>query len=257
MEYIIIGFSSLFASLLTFFSGFGLGTIMLPVFALFFPIELAVAITGVVHFLNNLFKITLVGKHASWKIIIKFGIPAVLMAFLGAWLLTAFTNKPPLFVYYLGDKKCSITLINLIISILMFVFALLELLPFYKKLSFSEDKLYIGGAISGFFGGLSGHQGALRSAFLIKCGLTKEAYIATGIVIATIVDISRLSVYFSRIDKIAFINNQSIIFTAVISAFTGAYFGKKLLKKITLSTLHIIVSLMIMVLSILLGMGYI
>jgi hypothetical protein len=48
----------------------------------------------------------------------------------------------------------------------------------------------VGGILSGFFGGLSGIQGAIRSAFLVKSGLKKEAYIATGVVIACFVDIN-------------------------------------------------------------------
>ena len=34
------------ASMLTFFSGFGLGTMLLPVFLLFFPVDLAIAMTA-------------------------------------------------------------------------------------------------------------------------------------------------------------------------------------------------------------------
>jgi acyl-CoA reductase-like NAD-dependent aldehyde dehydrogenase len=41
--------------------------------------------------------------------------------------------------------------------------------------------LPVGGLLSGFFGGLSGHQGALRSVFLLRAGLTKESFIATGV----------------------------------------------------------------------------
>jgi len=44
-------------------------------------------------------------------------------------------------------------------------------------------------------GGLSGHQGALRSAFLIKTGLGKEAFIGMGVVCAALVDFSRLIFY--------------------------------------------------------------
>lgn len=58
MELIILCLAALIASLLTFFSGFGLGTILTPVFAIFFPLEIVVALTGVVHFLNNIFKLT-------------------------------------------------------------------------------------------------------------------------------------------------------------------------------------------------------
>lgn len=44
MEVVIIAISAFVVSMLTFFSGFVLGTILTPVFALFFPIELAIAL---------------------------------------------------------------------------------------------------------------------------------------------------------------------------------------------------------------------
>ncbi|MCR4297043.1 MAG: sulfite exporter TauE/SafE family protein, partial [Elusimicrobia bacterium] len=53
MTYLIICAVALIASGLTFFSGFGLGTLLLPAFSLFFPIREAVALTAVVHALNN------------------------------------------------------------------------------------------------------------------------------------------------------------------------------------------------------------
>jgi uncharacterized membrane protein YfcA len=84
MEIILICLAAFFASLLTFFSGFGLGTILMPVFALFFPLEMAIALTGVVHLLNNFFKMYLVGKEANWRIVLKFGTPAVVSALIGA-----------------------------------------------------------------------------------------------------------------------------------------------------------------------------
>lgn len=65
IEYIVICLFALLSSGLTFFSGFGLGTLLVPVFAIFFPIELAIALTAIVHFLNNIFKLTQIGKNAS------------------------------------------------------------------------------------------------------------------------------------------------------------------------------------------------
>ena len=75
-ELIILCAAAFLTSLLTFFSGFGLGTILLPVFAIFFPVEVAIAITGGVHFLNNLFKLSLVGLNAEKEVVLRFGIPA-------------------------------------------------------------------------------------------------------------------------------------------------------------------------------------
>jgi len=45
MEIIVLCIAALVTSLLTFFTGFGLGTILTPVFAIFFPIDLAIALT--------------------------------------------------------------------------------------------------------------------------------------------------------------------------------------------------------------------
>ena len=65
MHYLIICTAAFLVSGLTLFSGFGLGTLLLPVMALFFPIDAAIALTAIVHCLNNLFKFALLGRHAD------------------------------------------------------------------------------------------------------------------------------------------------------------------------------------------------
>ena len=255
MEYFIIAFVAAVASLLTFFSGFGLGTILTPAFMLFFPIEVAIALTGIVHLLNNLFKMGLVGLKADWAVVLRFGGPAVLGAIAGASLLLRFSISEPIYVYELFGRQMEVFTVNLVVAVLMAFFALFEIIPALKKLEFNKNKLVVGGVISGFFGGLSGHQGALRSAFLIRYGLSKEVFIATGITIASFIDITRLGLYLSRMKEINVQENLPILTTAVLSAFLGAYFGQKLLKKVTLDFVQWTVAIMILVLSVLLGMG--
>lgn len=257
MEYLVIGFVAAFASLLTFFSGFGLGTILTPAFMLFFPIEVAIALTGIVHLLNNLFKIGLVGLKANWNVVLRFGGTAVIGAFGGAWLLLHFSTTEPLLTYSLWSYEFEVYTIKLLVAALMAFFAIFELVPALKKMQFDKNKLLLGGAISGFFGGLSGHQGALRSAFLIRYGLSKEVFIATGIIIASFIDITRLGLYFSRMEGINIEENLAILITAVLSAFLGAFFGRKLLKKVTLAFVQWTVAVMILMLSLLLAMGII
>jgi uncharacterized membrane protein YfcA len=255
MEIIILCVVALITSLLTFFTGFGLGTILTPVFAIFFPIELAVALTGVVHFLNNIFKLFLVGGHADKQVVIRFGIPAFLAALLGAWLLLRISDLSPITTYTLWNNTYSITPVKLIIAVLLIVFALMEVIPYLKNLRVGKDQLVVGGLLSGFFGGLSGNQGALRSAFLIKSGLTKEAFIASGIVIACIVDFSRLGVYMTRFSKTGLQDNIGLVMAATISAFAGAYTGSRLLKKVTLRAVELVVTTMLIILSATLGLG--
>jgi uncharacterized membrane protein YfcA len=255
MEYILIPIVALLASALTFFSGFGLGTLLLPAFALFFPVDVAIALTAIVHFLNNGFKYFLVKKHINWKIALQFGLPALVFSFIGAFLLDKITHANILTEYTLNDKIFQVTLMKIIVAVLLIFFALFELIPKLKNLQFPEKYLPIGGVLSGFFGGLSGHQGALRSAFLTKVGLSKEAFIATGVIIACMIDLSRMSVYFTNISKVKDGLNINLIYIATLAAFIGVYFGNKLVKKITINTIQKIVAFMIIVFAMALGFG--
>lgn len=257
MDYIIICIVAFLASILTFFSGFGLGTILLPVFALFFPIELAIALTGVVHFFNNIFKLFLVGKKANKKVLLYFGIPAIIAAFFGAYLLINITEIKPLYSYMLGTRTFEITTVKLVIAFLLITFAVMELSPFLNNLKFDKKQLPWGGVLSGFFGGLSGHQGALRSAFLINSGLTKEAFVATAVIISCFVDFSRLSVYSTRIFDSGLNEKTVLILIATISAITGAFIGNKLLKKVTFKFLQKLIAFLLILISLALGFGII
>lgn len=257
MEIVIISLVAFIASILTFFSGFGLGTILTPVFMLFFPVELAIGLTGVVHFFNNVFKVFLVGKNADKTVLITFGIPAVIAAFIGAWVLFQIPDAKPLFTYELMNKTFEVYPVKFIISILLLLFASMDLIPYFSNLKFGTEKLPLGGVLSGFFGGLSGNQGALRSAFLIKAGLSKEAFIGTAVVVSIFVDFTRLGVYAAKLSLAGITNNLTLIVIATLSAIIGAYLGNKLLKKVTIKFLQIFVAIMLIIISIALGAGFI
>jgi len=253
MDHIVICLVALLVSALTLFSGFGLGTLLMPAYALFFPLPLAIAATAVVHLANNIFKTILVGRNADWRVVLKFALPAAIAAMIGATLLNLFAGLPPLTFYRIGGQKHEIYLIKLIVGVLIIVFACLDLLPCLSNVAFDRKYLPVGGLLSGFFGGLSGIQGALRSAFLIKAGLEKEAFIGTGTVSAVIVDVSRLLIYglsFYTM-KISQVESMSgIILAALIATFAGSFVGARLMKKVTLQAVQIIVGVMLIVVGI-------
>lgn len=258
MSILIIPLTALLASILTFFSGFGLGTILLPVFSIYYDPPIAVALTAIVHFLNNAFKIGLVYKNINWNVVLKFGIPSLIAALGGAFLLKSLSSQTiVLGQYYLDltEINYQITLFNVIIGLLIIFFSLFEIIPYFKNLSFNENKLTIGGLLSGFFGGLSGHQGALRSAFLVRLKLSKESFIATGTAIACVVDIARMSVYAISFDFIHISNNARILIIAVLAAFIGALIGNKLLKKTTIGFLKWFVTVFMIVIALLMMLG--
>ncbi|MBI4237568.1 MAG: sulfite exporter TauE/SafE family protein [Deltaproteobacteria bacterium] len=262
MNLALIAVVSLAASCLSLFSGFGLGTILLPVFAVFIPVDMAVAATAMVHAANNVLKVVLVGRLADFKVVLKFGLPAIAAAYLGAILLVQLAHLPPWFSYHFLGLKAQITPLQFVLGLLILGFSMLELHPRLKKLSFQRKYLSIGGILSGFFGGLSGHQGALRSAFLAKVDMTARSFVGTNAVIGLIVDSIRLLTYGTMLSQFSFRALPSspegrMIITGSIAAFLGVVIGMKFLHKVTMTTIQYITGILLMVIGLVMTAGFI
>lgn len=257
LPYLLPSLAAFLATCLSFFSGFGLGTLLLPVFAVFFPLEAAIGLTAVVHLANNLFKLALVGKFANAGVVLRFGLPALLAALLGAWVLLKLAHLPPLAAYHLLGHTFHIAPVKLVVALLMVVFALVEVHPALAALTLPPGFLPLGGVLSGFFGGLSGHQGALRSIFLLKCGLTKEGFISTGVVIACLVDISRLAVYAEGFPRRLILENAWPLLAAVTAALLGSVMGRRLLTRVTMNFVQITVAALLILVALGLASGLI
>jgi len=248
--FFIVGITAFLAAGLTMYSGFGLGTLMLPVFALFFPTEVAVVATALVHGANNVFKVSLLGRNADREVVLKFGLPAIAAAILGALALGWVAQSDSSMSVVVNDKTAAeITPVKLVVGLLMIGFALFELLPRFRNLAFDRRYLPLGGILSGFFGGLSGHQGALRSAFLAKAGLTTERFVGSNAVIGFMVDLTRISVYVALFTvaggEPGDFGGWPLVITGAISAFCGIMLGKRFLKKVTMTSIQTLVGVLL------------
>ena len=165
MEYIVVCLVAVLVSALTLFSGFGLGTVLMPAFALFFHLPVAIAATAVVHLANNIFKVFLVGRKADWGVVARFAIPGAIAALAGAAILNLFADLAPLRTYNLFCRAHEMTAVKLVIGTLIVGFSLFELMPRLRRLAFDRRYLPVGGLLSGFFGGLSGNQGPCAQPF--------------------------------------------------------------------------------------------
>ncbi len=257
---LIVGAAAFLTAGLTLYSGFGLGTLLLPVFALFFPVEVAVGATAVVHGANNIFKILVVGRHADRSLVLGFGLPAILAAFAGAALLGYVSGFDELASYQLGGRRASITPVKLVMAHLMLAFALFELVPGLKNLRFQRKHLLVGGLLSGFFGGLSGHQGALRSAFLVKTGVSTETFVGTNAVIGFLVDMARIATYVALFllagtESPIGASQWPLILAGTLAAFAGVLLGKRFLRKITMKTVRSLTGVLLLGIALALGAG--
>lgn len=241
MDFAVIALVAALASALTLYSGFGLGTILLPAFSLFFPAPIAVAATGAVHLLNNLFKGSLLWRRADWPTVLRFAVPAIPAAITGAWLLALLGDTPRLFAWHAFGRQFGPTGAGLTIGLLLILFAALELQTWFQRLAAPPRLMWLGGLLTGFFGGLTGHQGALRSMFLLRASLPADRVVATGAMIAILVDLARLSTYAATFTAsgVTLAGRQgALVLVGTLAAFAGAYAATRHLDKLTIGAVR-------------------
>lgn len=256
VDHALIAVAALIASGITFFSGFGLGTALLPAFAAFLPTEVAVGMVAIVHLLNNGLKFGLLRGHVDRRLFLRFGIPGIVTAPIGALLLRLLADVEPLATYAIGDSAFAVTPVNVVIALLLALLGIQELMP-SAQVTFPDRYLVAGGAVSGLLGGLAGLQGALRSAFLIRAGLDLQTFLATGVAVALVVDLGRIVTYAAQ-GSLRFESGAlSLAITGLLAASAGAIVGNRLLHAVTIQGIRILVGVMLVAVAVALGAGLI
>ena len=179
MEHGWIYFLAFFTAIVTLLTGFGLGTVLTPVFTFFYDVKIAVLIVALIHILNNLFKLALFKGYVDYSILKRFGLVSIFGSILGSVLQ-----------YYFQSN-----LVKVLLGSVLLLLGISKFLP--AGLTFRLPRRFdrAGGFLSGLLGGLVGNQGAIRSAYLLNYGLSKERFIATATIRAVAIDLTRLPVY--------------------------------------------------------------
>jgi len=260
MEVLLIALAAFAASAATLVSGFGLSTALVPVFALVFPLPLAIGAVAFVHLINTLFKVALLWRSVDWSAALRFGLPAAGAAIIGAALLGLLGAATPLFSYEIAGARAAVTPLKLVVGSLILLLVALEASPLASSLQIPPRALPIGGLLSGFFGGLTGNQGVLRSAFLLRLRLSPERFAATGAVGAAFVDLSRLAVYGSGASALALSTEgplRNALIGATAAALLGAAVGRQLVRRMTGEVLRRLVAAGMMLIALLMIAGMI
>lgn len=224
----LISLVAFLAAILTFFSGFGLGTLLLPAFAMFFSLDIAIIGAALVHVSNSLFKWGLMRRHVPWQQLKWFLPAAVLASFVGA---QAVRFLPELPLYHIYSRSVSAFDAVVALVLLAMVWQAWRQSETTNYLSWNIP-VWVGGVLSGFLGGLTGMQGAVRSAFLHSLSLPKEAFVAAGTLVALSIDLTRIPIYVVRQDlSHTLITLKVPLFAGIAAAILGSYVGRKLLKK--------------------------
>lgn len=173
-------FAAILAGAIAALSGFGIGSLLTPLFAVYFPLKLAVAIVSIPHLIATAVRFYRLRVHLDRQVFIHFGIFSAAGGFLGA-ILSSRAKSPMLAVIF---------------AALLIFSGLSGLFGLSGRMRFGRRTAWVAGGVSGFFGGLVGNQGGIRSAALLGFGIRKEALVATATAVALIVDGARMPVYF-------------------------------------------------------------
>jgi uncharacterized protein len=102
---------------------------------------------------------------------------------------------------------------------------------FIDRMHFGRRTAWWAGALSGFFGGLVGNQGGIRSAALLGFAIRKETLVATATAVALVVDGARMPVYVA-VETRGILSAWPLLLASIIGVLLGTFWGVRLLRRI-------------------------
>lgn len=231
--HIIVFLVAIVAGAVAAVSGFGIGSLLTPVFAGRYGTKLAVAIVSVPHLLATAARFSRLRQHLDRRVFLNFGILSAAGGLAGA-LLNAHANSRSLAIVF---------------GCLLVFAAISGLTGFIDRLRFGPRIAWLAGGLSGFFGGLVGNQGGIRSAALLGFDIRKEALVATATAVALIVDGARMPVYLA-VESRGVLSAWPLLLIAVGGVLLGTFWGVGLLRRIPERTFRKLLYLLILALGI-------
>jgi uncharacterized membrane protein YfcA len=214
-------------------AGFGIGSILTPLFAIHFGTKLAVAAVSIPHLIATALRFVRIGEHVDKRVFVSFGITSAAGGLLGALLHARFSS----------------TALSYVLGALLVFAGMMGVTGLSRRMRFEGVAAWIAGALSGAFGGLVGNQGGIRSAAMLGMRVSKESFVATATAIALVVDLARMPVY-AVVQGKEVLGIWPVLLLAIIGVVLGTLAGERVLRKIPEPLFRRIVSLIILTLGV-------
>jgi len=196
-------------------AGFGIGSILTPLFALRLETKLAVAAVSVPHLLGTLLRFWYLRRHLDYRVFLNFGIFSATGGLSGA-LLHSLASSP---------------LLAGVFAVLLLFAGLSALAGWTGQMRLGRRTAWVAGVVSGTLGGMVGNQGGIRSAALLGFNLERQAFVATATAIGLVVDVARIPFYLAG-SAAELLDAWRLIALAVVGVLAGTVFGQPILRRI-------------------------
>jgi hypothetical protein len=196
-------------------AGFGIGSLLTPLFVTHVATQVAVAAVAIPHLLGTAARFWLLRGEIDRRLLVGFGLTSAAGGLTGALL----------------QQRTSSTSLTIVFGVLLLFAATSEFTGLSKRMRFRGAAAWIAGALSGVLGGLVGNQGGIRSAAMLGVDVPRQAFIGTATAVALIVDAARLPVYLATTSS-ELLRMWPAIAAASAAAVGGTLFGHRVLMRI-------------------------
>ena len=196
-------------------TGFGIGSLLTPAFALSVDTRVAVAAVAIPHVVGTSVRFWLLRGGIDRRVLWSFGLASAAGGLAGAALYSVASNR----------------WLNVVFGLLLLFAAASEGTGRARRLRSRGWGAWAAGALSGLLGGLVGNQGGIRSAVLLGFDLSKEKFVGTATAIALFVDGARLPVYVAHQGDDMLMLWPSIVM-GTIGVIAGTFLGSRVLTRV-------------------------
>jgi uncharacterized membrane protein YfcA len=229
----LLAAASIAAGAIASVAGFGIGSILTPVFALRVDLPLAVAAVAIPHLVATALRLSMMRQHIDWRVVRTFGVMSAAGGLAGA-LLQQRLRGPGLVLVFGG----------------LLVFAgITGLTGVMERVRLGRTAASVAGLLSGVFGGLVGNQGGIRSAALLGFDARPAAFVASATAAALMVDLARMPVYVA-LEAARLADLAGPIALAIAGAAAGTIGGERVLRRIPPPIFKKLVSALVLTLGI-------
>jgi uncharacterized protein len=214
-------------------SGFGIGSLLTPIFAFQLDTRLAIAAVSVPHFVGTAYRFWTMRRSIDRRLLLEFGIASAAGGLAGALMHGALNSRS----------------LTIVFGFLLMFTAVAELTGWMRRVRWGRSFGWVAGAVSGFLGGLVGNQGSVRTAGLLAYDVSPAAFVATATTVALIVDGARMPVYLATQGaEIAVL--WPILVVATAAVVIGTAIGIRLLPNLRKETFRRTVAVLLAVLGV-------
>ena len=207
--------AGLFGGAVASVAGFGIGSLLTPAISTLTGARLAVAAVSIPHAVGTAIRFWRFRRDINWAVVRSFGVMSAAGGLTGALLNTWTTNR----------------VLEIVFGSLLLIAGASQVTGYAQRWHLRGPLAWVGGALSGFFGGLVGNQGGIRTAAMLGFEVGKRQFVATTTAVALLIDVARVPIYLA-VDADELAPLWPTMMFATVGVVVGTFFGETLLARV-------------------------